>query len=141
MILYVFGNGNLPFERFIEDYLPSLLALHPKKDRVLVGDFRGVDSLVMEVLKTRTSKVTVFHVGSRPRYLPDRYRTKVGAWEIRGGFDSDAARDAAAIAECTHFLGFDQNSNETRKSGTLKNIERCLELGRVRLGAVSGAPD
>ena len=132
--LYVFGNGNLSLERFQSDYLPHLQALHPKRDRVLVGDFRGVDTLTMEALKCRTSKVTVFHVGATPRYLPDRYRTKVGAWTLRGGFGSDRARDDAAIAECTHFLGFDHNSDAHRTSGSHQNIERCLALGRTRLG-------
>ena len=103
----------------------------------LVGDFRGVDTLVMEYLKCRTSNVRVYHVGVQPRYLPDKFRTKVSQWELVGGFTSDEERDSAAIETCTHFLAYDANSNHARKSGTLRNIERCLELGKENLG---GAP-
>ncbi|MCB9792685.1 MAG: hypothetical protein H6741_08130 [Alphaproteobacteria bacterium] len=134
MQVYVFGNGNLSFSDFLTHYLAPLEALDLASCRFLVCDFRGVDTLVMEALKTRTAAVSVFHVGQRPRYLPDRFRTKVGAWELVGGFAGDADRDAAAIARCTHFLALDQNSDAKRKSGTLRNIEACLALGRVRLG-------
>jgi len=93
-----------------------------------------VDTLTLELLKCSTEKVRVFHVGERPRYLPDTYRTLVARWTLVGGFLSDGARDAAAIDACTHFLAHDVNSDAQRKSGTLRNIERCLALGKVRVG-------
>ncbi|MEZ4430699.1 MAG: hypothetical protein R3A51_23730, partial [Nannocystaceae bacterium] len=77
----------------------------------------------------------VFHVGERPRYLPDRYRTKVSGWTLVGAFASDEARDAAAIEACTHFLAHDVTSTPARVSGTQRNIERCLALGKQRIGA------
>jgi hypothetical protein len=134
MQLYVFGNGNLSFPAFLELYAEPLgRLLHDRELRVLVCDFRGADTLVMEYLKHATPNVRVYHVGARPRYLPDAFRTLVGQWELAGGFDGAAARDAAAIAACTHFLAHDFNSDATRKSGTLRNIERCLALGKTRL--------
>ena len=133
--VYVFGNGNLGFDAFLDRYRAPLLDLDLARCEVLVCDFRGVDTLTMELLKDRMAQVRVFHIGERPRYLPDRYRTKVSSWELVGGFEDDASRDAAAIEACTHFLGFDQNSNAKRTSGTQKNIERCLALGKIRLGA------
>lgn len=136
MHLYVFGNGNLSFADFLTYYHAPLSALAPVSDvRYLVCDFRGVDTLVMEYLKCTTPHVRVHHVAERPRYLPDRYRTMVSQWELFGGFQGDADRDAAAIAACTHFLAFDFNSDAKRKSGTQRNIERCLALGKARLGA------
>jgi len=134
MNLYVFGNGNLAFSDFLSYYVPVLnLVLEIKDHQFLVCDFRGTDTLVMEFLKSRTQNVTVFHIGERPRYLPDRYRTDVSKWRLSSSFLSDRTRDDAAIAACDHFLAFDANSTEARVSGTAQNIARCLELGRVRL--------
>lgn len=135
MKLYVFGNGSFSFARFNLTYWPVLMKLDVD-DHVLVCDFRGVDTLVMEVLKTATLNVTVFHQGKRPRYLPDRHMTLVEQWKLVVGFKGDEARDAAAIEACTHFLAWDRNSTPERKSGTLKNIETCLALDKQRLGEV-----
>jgi hypothetical protein len=138
MRLYIFGNGNLSFTNFLNLYVGPLTRLPLNNDvDFLVGDFRGVDTLVMEYLKCLTPNVRVYHVGTRPRYLPDKFRTEVSQWELVGGFAGDEERDSAAIETCTHFLAYDSNSNPDRKSGTLRNIERCLELGKESLG---GAP-
>jgi hypothetical protein len=135
MRVYIFGNGNLCFLDFLRYYHEPLQGLEHDRDiNYIVCDFRGVDTLAMEYLKCRTPNVRVFHIGRRPRYLPDRYGTSVSRWELVGGFKEDADRDAAAIAACTHFLAHDFNSSAERKSGTLRNIETCLELGKVRLG-------
>lgn len=138
MIIYIFGNGNISFEAFAEHYM---LPLHTYvgcancRDGIeyVLGDFRGVDTLMMEYLKNKTSRVQVLHVGKRPRYLPDKYGTFVVDWKIRGDFENDEERDNFAIERCTHFIAADFNSNQTRKSGTQKNIERCLELGKIRI--------
>lgn len=140
MHLYVFGNGNLSFSSFLELYAEPLDRLKDDRDvRVIVCDFRGVDTLVMEYLKCSTANVHVYHVGERPRYLPDAFRTLVNQWQLVGGFDGDGARDASAIAACTHFLAYDFNSDAKRKSGTLRNIERCLELRKPRIAAGTGS--
>ncbi len=124
---------------YLAHHREPMLALDLRHTEFLVCDFRGVDTLVMELLKQRSAQVQVFHIGERPRYLPDRYRTKVSAWELRGGFADDAARDDAALAACTHFLAIDTNSDARRKSGTQRNIERALSLGKQRILA-AGAP-
>jgi hypothetical protein len=136
MKLYVFGNGNLSMRRFLDTYYPVLEQVHDYTDEVLVCDFRGVDVMTMEAIKTMVPTVTVFHQGKRPRYLPDRHLTFVDRWKLVGGFKGDEARDAAAIEACTHFLAFDRNSTPERKSGTQRNIEKCLALGKVRLGEI-----
>jgi hypothetical protein len=130
--IYIFGNGNTSFEDFEKYYAPYLSEfLQDSSHRCIVCDFRGVDTLLMEFLKTKTANLSVYHVGDWPRYLPDAFRTFAAQWKIIGGFKSDAERDQAAIDECTHFLAVDFNSDEKRKSGTQKNIERCIQLGKI----------
>jgi len=133
--IYIFGNGNLSFSEFTARYVPVLEAALAEPDtHFLLCDFRGADTLALEYLKDRTGQVTVYHVAERPRYFPDRYRTKVSQWEVRGGFPGDAERDAQALADCTHFLAFDYNTSAKRQSGTDKNIRAGLDLGKIRLG-------
>jgi hypothetical protein len=134
MNIYIFGNGNLSFDHFIEYYEKPLRSYLSRKDvSFLVCDFKGVDTLVMELLKCTSSQVTLYHIGERPRYLPDKYRTKVSQWQLKGGFESDEARDLAAIDHCTHYLAVDFNSNAQRKSGTQANIELCQERKKSRI--------
>lgn len=133
--LYVFGNGNLGFDTFLARYVPGLERALACDAAFLVCDFRGADTLTLEWLKDRTAAVTLLHVGERPRYRPDAWRTRVSEWTMQGGFASDAARDAAAIAACTAFLALDQNSDARRTSGTARIIEACLAAGRRAWGA------
>ncbi|MBS1794908.1 MAG: hypothetical protein JSS81_13695 [Acidobacteria bacterium] len=134
MNVFLFGNGNLGLSDFLRLYRPPLEKVGFGADVYFtVCDFRGVDTLTMEFLKSETPNVSVYHIGELPRYLPDRYQTEVGRWRLVGGFAGDGERDAAAIAVSTHFLAFDFNSDAKRKSGTQKNIEKCLSAGKVRL--------
>ncbi len=126
------GNGNLPFDVFCSHYVPALERALAADAGFIVCDFRGADALTLEWLKTRTGDVEVLHVGERPRYLPDRYRTKVSNWTIRGGFASDDERDEAALEGATHVLAHDFNSKPDRMSGTGKLLARAAELGRLR---------
>jgi len=134
MKIYVFGNGNITFKEFLKLYIePIEKQLDKENTTFLLCDFRGVDTLMMEYLKSETSNVSIYHIGEKPRYLPDKFKTKVSGWKLIDGFESDEKRDRAAINECTHYLAIDKNSNEKRKSGTLKNIERCTSLNKIRL--------
>ena len=134
MKIYIFGNGNISFSDF-EKYYAQILNQYIDNEEVtfLLGDFRGADTLAMEFLKCRATKVCVYHVGTKPRYLPDKYKTKVGSWLILGGFENDEQRDLEAIKNCSHFIAIDFNSDAKRKSGTLKNIESCQALGKIWL--------
>jgi hypothetical protein len=134
MKVYVFGNGNINFGDFICCYEAHLRNLVAKPgSHFIVCDFRGVDTLTMELLKSETGNVSIYHIGDRPRYIPDRFRTKVSQWEFVGGFKTDLERDSAAIENCTHFLAIDFNSDEVRKSGTKRNIDKCLALGKINI--------
>ncbi|MCE9576904.1 MAG: hypothetical protein K8W52_27405 [Deltaproteobacteria bacterium] len=134
--IYVFGNGRLSFEDFLRLYVPALEPALAQHDTAwVVGDFRGVDTLVMEYLKARTAAVTVFHVGERPRYLPDRHGALAAQWQLRGGFANDRARDEAAIAACTHFLAIDRFSLPQKPTATAALIERCRAAGKLPIVA------
>jgi hypothetical protein len=134
MYIYIFGNGNTSFSDFRTHYeTPLLQVVNNPEVHFLIGDFRGVDTLALEFLKTLTPNVTVYHVGEKPRYSPDRFKTRVSEWKLIGNFKSDQERDRAAIDRCTHYLAVDFNSDEKRKSGTFKNIELCNELGKLNL--------
>jgi hypothetical protein len=131
--IFIFGNGNTSFEDFMQHYAQPLGHLTTELDTAfIVCEFRGVDTLVIEFLKTKTENVSVYHIGDRPRYKPDTFKTKAKNWQFVGNFSSDAERDKQAIGACTHFLAIDFNSDSKRKSGTLKNIEKCIELGKIR---------
>lgn len=125
---------DLSFEDFLQHYVHMLQWMDVDHTHFIVCDFRGVDTLVMEWLKNKSADTTVYHVGKAPRYVPVKHKTKVSMWTLVGGFNSDQERDDAAIEACTHFLAHDINSGDKYTSSTLRNIERCLELGKVRLG-------
>jgi len=135
--IFIFGNGNLSFEDFLQHYVPVLEQTCDDPDtEYLLCEFRGVDILALEWLKCKTPRVTLFHMNNRPRYLPDQFRTHVNEWTIKGGYQSNLERDLAALHACTHFLGIDFNTDKFRKSGTQKNIETCLKLKKTRLLAL-----
>lgn len=136
MKIYIFGNGNISFGDFKQYYeLPVNDALKQDQSAVfLICDFRGTDVLAAELLKSKTPNVILLHVGEKPRYFPDKFKTESGNWALSGGFKNDAERDRAAIDQCSHFIAMDFNSDTKRKSGTLKNIELCISLGKIRLG-------
>lgn len=134
--IYVFGNGALSFDDFRGLYVPAIeSALARVGTSWVVCDFRGVDTLTMEYLKTRTAAVTVVHIGAAPRYLPDRRGTHVQQWTIRGGFADDAARDQAALATATHFLAIDRFSTPARATATVRLIDNAMAVGCVPLVA------
>ena len=138
MDIFIFGNGNLSFDDYLKYYKTPIFEILNKNNNThfIVCDFRGVDTLTMELLKSLTPNVTVLHIGEKPRYLSDKFKTEVSKWNIKGGFINDAERDLFAINSCTHFLAFDFNSDEKRKSGTLKNIEICTTLNKLCLNNV-----
>lgn len=134
MNIYIFGNGNISFSDFKKNY-EEIINLYLNKDDITFSlcDFKGVDTLTMELLKCVTSNVNIYHIADKPRYLPDKFKTKVSGWTVLGGFENDEQRDNEVIKNCTHFIATDFNSDFKRKSGTQKNIELCEKLGKIRL--------
>lgn len=132
--IFIFGNGNLSFEDFSKYYLPILEQYEQEADNhFILGDFRGVDTLAMEWLKCKSSNVSIYHLGNRPSYRPDLFKTCVSDWAFKGFFSSNLERDLAMVKDCTHFLGFDFNTDRNRVSGTYKSIQSCLKQKKIRL--------
>lgn len=134
MKIYIYGNGNISFSDFKTHY-EQIINHYLGKDNVsfCVCDFKGVDTLTMELLKCNSENVSIYHIADKPRYLPDKFKTKVRNWTILGGFETDEQRDLEAIKNCTHFIATDFNSDNNRKSGTQKNIELCEKFGKIKL--------
>lgn len=122
--IFVFGNGNLSWENFHRFYIEPLKETAISECEFIIGDFTGTDTLMMEYLKDKTENVTVIHMKDCPRYFINTFRNKAAKWKTMGGFVSDTDRDEFGISNCTHFLAVDFNSDQIRKSGTLKNIEK-----------------
>lgn len=131
--IYVFGNGNISWERFHQFYIEPLQGIALSDCEFFIGDFSGTDTLMMEFLKDKTEKVTVLHIGQKPRYTVNTFNTRAASWNIKGGFSSDRERDQFAIDRCTHYLAADFNSDEKRISGTQKNMEQCFALQKIKL--------
>lgn len=133
-IVFICGNGNITFEEFQEYYVNAInLTLTSLKNySYILGDFRGVDTLVMEYLKDKTMQVEICHLFNKPRYFPDKFKTFVEDWKITGGFQTNAQRDRYMIEQCTHFIAIDKNTDQNRVSGTYKNIELCKKLCKMR---------
>ncbi len=78
MKIYIFGNGNIKYSDFEEFYLkPIKRIIENHNPEFIVCDFRGVDTLIMEYLKSESKNVCILHIGEKPRYIHDNYRTKV----------------------------------------------------------------
>lgn len=131
--IFVFGNGNISWEDFDEFYINPIKDLDIFQCEFIICEFTGVDTLMMEFLKNKSEKVTILHIGERPRYFASKFRTYSRNWKIIGGFNSDSERDNHAISLCTHFLAKDFNSDDKVKSGTFKNIEKCFALNKMRI--------
>ncbi|MGE6395655.1 hypothetical protein [Chryseobacterium scophthalmum] len=130
--IYVSGNGNVTWENFHQFYIEPLKKLNLSECEFIIGDFSGTDTLMMEFLKDKSENVTILHVGKKPRYFANLFKTKAEEWKIIGGFTSDYERDQFGIEHCTHFLAADFNTDE-KKSGTLKNIEKCRSLNKIEI--------
>lgn len=131
--IYVSGNGNVTWENFHQFYIEPLKKLNLSEYEFIIGHFSGTDTLMMEFLKDKSENVTILHVGKKPRYFANLFKTKAEKWKIVGGFTSDYERDQFGIEHCTHFLAVDFNTDEKRKSGTLINIEKCRSLNKIEI--------
>ena len=131
MKLFLFGNGNISFNFFLEYYVPIINKAIENDLSFIVGDFRGSDVLIQEYLKDKTRKVEIYHCFDSPRYLADKFKTKVSSWMIKGGYATDLERDRAMINGCNFYFGVDLNSDHKRESGTLKNLKALSTTAKI----------
>lgn len=127
------GNGNISFENFLHHYKPVLDKCLIDGFKFNIGDFRGTDCLIMEYLKTQTPDVTIWLCNkSNPSYIPDHFKTFACEWKImQSGETTSQNRDFQMIDNSDYFFGVDFNSDEFRKSGTLKNIEKAIRENKM----------
>ncbi|SHL30417.1 hypothetical protein [Chryseobacterium polytrichastri] len=52
--IYVFGNGNLSWKKFNQFYIEPLKDFDLSECEFMMGDFCGVDTLMMEYLKDKS---------------------------------------------------------------------------------------
>ena len=115
MIAFVSGHLDLTEPEFAEHYAPRLRVLVEQGAAFVVGDARGADEMTQAFLADAGVAVTVFHMFDRPRRLR-------GPFPLRGGFDSDDARDAAMTAASDVDVAWVRPGRE--RSGTAKNLAR-----------------
>lgn len=129
-IIYVFGHANINYWDFRAFYERALFeqTLPPYRTRFVLGDCRGTDTLAMEFLKNHPN-VCVYHMHDKPRYLPDRFESKVAQWQVHGGFQTDGQRDRACIDVCTHYIGVSLRDG----SGCSKLIRKLELTGKISL--------
>lgn len=105
--IYVSGNGNVTWENFHQFYIEPLKKLNLSEYEFIIGHFSGTDTLMMEFLKDKSENVTILHVGKKPRYFANLFKTKAEKWKIVGGFTSDYERDQFGIEQYQFVLNDD----------------------------------
>ncbi|MDZ8052601.1 MAG: hypothetical protein RMX68_029050 [Aulosira sp. ZfuVER01] len=80
----------------------------------VVGDARGADLLAQQYLFAKTDAVVVYHMFTSPR-------NNVG-FSTRGGFESDAERDAQMTRDSHQDIAWVRPGRE--RSGTQANLDR-----------------
>ena len=121
-IFYVSGHLDLTEEEFREHYVPKLEeALKEPGATFVVGDARGADAMAQAWLAEKNAPVTVFHMFVAPR-------NNVGENALKGGFETDLARDEAMTAASTDDIAWARH----RRSNTWKNLERRSAVNRER---------
>lgn len=115
---FISGHLDLTEEEFDLHYKPQIELAHSRGYSFVVGDARGADTMAQKLLAHLGAKVIVFHMFSKPRNL-------LGNFELRGGFNSDIARDEAMTLNSDYEIAWVRPGRE--KSGTQKNINRRKE--------------
>jgi hypothetical protein len=114
-VVFVSGHLDLSDKEFDEFYVPKLLSYCKSGAHFVIGDARGADSKAQIFLRDRGyPHVVVYHMFARPRINAE--------FPTRGGFGSDAERDAAMTLASDEDLAWVRPGRET--SGTAKNLAR-----------------
>lgn len=125
MIHFISGHLDLTADELAAHYEPRIRAAAEAGHAFVVGDARGADQMAQQILHRIGARATVFHMFAAPRH-------NEGAFPTRGGFTSDADRDAALTAASDADIAWVRPGRE--KSGTAKNLKRRAELARDDTG-------
>lgn len=136
-VIFITGNGNISYELFEKHYISILKKFDPNfEHKYIVSDFRGTDTLAMEWLKTKTKNVTICCKGLAPRYMPDTFKTYVKNWKVVNCLKNNRGCDEYMLTNCNYLLGYDQNTDSNRISGTMHNLMRAKRMKKIILGYV-----
>ena len=126
----VFISGSISIKRLPKEALKSIDKIISKKFEILVGDARGVDSLVQEYCDSRGyHNVTVYSIYDIPRNkISDKFKfKKIGMDKsVRRKRESERqqAKDQAMTKDCDYCLVIWNG----RSKGSYANILRAKEL-------------
>jgi len=117
---FVSGHGDLTEQEFKEHYKPRLDWAIENGVWIVVGDYKGADTMAQEyLLNCYYRRVVVFHMFSEPR-------VNVGNFPTKCGYKTDNHRDSAMTMLSDYDIAWVRPGRE--KSGTAKNIKRRAGL-------------
>ncbi|MBD1909486.1 hypothetical protein H6F91_02690 [Leptolyngbya sp. FACHB-8] len=111
---FVSGHLDLTQEEFDTHYRPRLDEALAHGDSFIIGDAQGADILAQNYLFGKTTAVVVYHMFTSPR--------NNAGFNMRGGFKTDAERDAQMTADSDQDIAWVRPGR--KNSGTQKNIDR-----------------
>lgn len=114
IVIFISGHLDLTaveFEQYYRYLIDQSLA---QNHSFVVGDARGADLLAQQYLWGKTEAVVVYHMFTNPRH-------NVG-FPTRGGFQSDAERDAQMTLDSDQDIAWVRAGREN--SGTQANLNR-----------------
>jgi len=129
----VFISGSISIKRLPKEALKSIDKIISKKFEILVGDARGVDSLVQEYCDSRGyHNVTVYSIYDIPRNkISDKFKfKKIGMDKsVRRKRESERqqAKDQAMTKDCDYCLVIWNGKSK----GSYANILRAKKLKKV----------
>ncbi len=113
---FVSGHLTITEDEFYDYYGTPITAALANNHKFVVGDARGLDSIVQKYLfEVGVKDVTVYHMFDKPRNNKYNFPTI-------GGFKSDEERDAAMTAASDYDIAWVRPGREN--SGTAKNLMR-----------------
>jgi hypothetical protein len=126
---FVSGHLDLSQQEFDQFYTMQIEKAIAQNAHFVIGDAKGADAMAQKHLaKVHYRKVTIYHIGSKPRNL-------LGPFETRGWFKNDEERDKAMTNASQQDIAWVRSEEMCKKlygsnykpnkiSGTAKNILR-----------------
>jgi len=118
----IFFSGSRDVVTLPIDIEETLIETITRDEEVLVGDCKGADSLIQKWFAERAySRVTVFHIGNRPRNL---YSSLFKVIKISGNKYTD--KDDFMISDCDKAIALWNGVSK----GTKRNIDTVLSFNK-----------
>lgn len=128
--VFVSGHLDLTREEFDAHYAPYILSTLADGDNIVVGDARGADEMVQTFIRkwdgimSYTGTVTIYHMLTIPRF-------NVARDPMRGGYQSNTAKDAAMTADSDFDIAWVRPEKHSSVSGRVSGTESNLLRRKV----------